>query len=466
MSKAANIIQRRDLDPVLTKAGEVLRYYEKAADCIVSLLGADCAAVESSKHPKAILFCTLCKHYNQHSGQMGPDEYPCTALHCNAVQEARRLGGSYVYTCPIGFIFWTSPFYFGERFAGALMSSGILAVERRQAIERIFDICKGEISRKKIEWYLEGIPQKTIEQVKALAQMMLICAEQISGTEGRQALSPEVPPAPRPAGEEGQASSGKTGMMNENTCPQDQERMLLASLRRGDNDEAHRILRELLNLLYASSGGNFDHFKLRAIELVVLLSRAAAAPGNDGDVNVLEENNRYLKKIEESRTLEDITGNLNTIINRMGGNIFSFQGIRHASALRKAERFIWEHYTRKISLREIAGVSGLSAPYFSTVFKEEMGENLSNYLNRLRVEKAAAMLRETEMPISEIALACGFEDQSWFSKIFKNYMNCSPGKFREQGAQGPHGETALWMNHPARRTPGKTGGKKSADGAA
>jgi AraC-like DNA-binding protein/ligand-binding sensor protein len=458
-----NIIQRRDLAPVLTKAGEVLRYYEKAANCIVSLLGADYAAVESSRHPKAILFCKLCKHYHQHSGQMAPDEYPCTALHFNAVNEARRLGGSYVYTCPIGFIFWTSPFYFGERFAGALMSSGILAVDRHQAVERIFDICKGEISRQKIEAYLEGIPQKTIEQVKALAQMMLICAEQISETEGRQSIAPEV----RPAGGERQAvPSGKTGMAAENTCPQDKERMLLASLRRGDSDEARKILRELLDLLCASSNGNFGHFKLRVIELVVLLSRAAAESENGGDVNVLEENNRYLKKIEESRTLEEITGNLNIIINRMGRNIFSFQGIRHASALRKAERFIWEHYTRKISLREIAGVSGLSAPYFSTVFKEEMGENLSNYLNRLRVEKAAAMLHETEIPISEIASACGFEDQSWFSKIFKNYMNCSPGKFREQVVQEPHGEMALWMNHPARRVPGKTGNTKSAGGAA
>jgi AraC-like DNA-binding protein len=37
------------------------------------------------------------------------------------------------------------------------------------------------------------------------------------------------------------------------------------------------------------------------------------------------------------------------------------------------------------------------------------------------------------MPISDIAGACGFEDQSWFSKIFKSFTGVSPGKFREQG---------------------------------
>jgi YesN/AraC family two-component response regulator len=166
---------------------------------------------------------------------------------------------------------------------------------------------------------------------------------------------------------------------------------------------------------------------------VVLLSRAAAGPDDRENNLILEANNRYLKKVEDSQNVKELTEILHAIVDRMAGKIFSFQGIRHSSALRKAERYIWEHYTRKISLQEIAGVSGLSAPYFSTIFKEEMGENLSYYLNRLRVEKAATMLVETELSLSEIASACGFEDQSWFSKIFKGFTGLSPGKYREKG---------------------------------
>jgi YesN/AraC family two-component response regulator len=148
---------------------------------------------------------------------------------------------------------------------------------------------------------------------------------------------------------------------------------------------------------------------------------------------MFEANNRYLKWIDDSKTAEELTENLQIIIERMAGNIFFFQGIRHSSALRKAERFIWGNYTRKISLKEIASASGLSAPYFSTIFKDEMGENLSNYLNRLRIEKAATMLTETGKALGAIADECGFEDQSWFSKIFKLYMGISPGKYRENG---------------------------------
>jgi AraC-like DNA-binding protein len=232
----------------------------------------------------------------------------------------------------------------------------------------------------------------------------------------------------------------------------DKERMLLAALRRGDSEAGRKILNELLAILFFANPDHFKFVQYRAIELVVLLSRAAMAPGSAGlqsddlrspdsrDLDLrssedamLETNNRYLRRIQEAKSIEELTDVLHIIVERMSGQIFSFQGVRHASALRKAERFIWENYTRKISLQEIASASGLSAPYFSTIFKEEMGENLSSYLNRLRVEKASHMLMETDLSLNEIASSCGFEDQSWFSKIFKSFTSVSPGKYRGQG---------------------------------
>jgi AraC-like DNA-binding protein/ligand-binding sensor protein len=431
-----SIIRRRELDPVLEKALEILKFYEKATGCLISVLGPDYRMVEQSHHPKAVLFCTLCKKYHQDPNkQWASEEYPCTGIHLNAVHEALRLGGSYIYTCRMGFIFWTSPVYSGQRFAGALMSSGILAIKRQIAVENVYRLCGGDITRKEVETYLEGIPEKTYDNVKALAQMMLICAEQIStgNEENSETINRNSQRETRISDQIRLIKETRDHEKNNPGYPLDKERMLLASLRRGDNDTGRKILGELLDILYVTIPGNFEFFKLRVMELVVLLSRAAISPGNSDDNAVLEANNRYLKKIEDSQTVGELTENLHVIIDRMSAKIFSFQGVRHSSALRKAERYIWENYTRKISLQEIAEASGLSAPYFSTIFKDEMGENLSNYLNRLRVEKAATMLMETELTLNEIASTCGFEDQSWFSKIFKNFTGLSPGKYREKG---------------------------------
>jgi AraC-like DNA-binding protein len=173
---------------------------------------------------------------------------------------------------------------------------------------------------------------------------------------------------------------------------------------------------------------------MKAVELAVLLSRAISNADDLNDNAVLETNTRCMNKIKDSTNYQEVTEILTSFSEKMSGRIFSFHGVRHFPVLRKAERFIWENYTRKLSLEEIADISGLSAPYFSTIFREEMGENLSNYLNRLRVEKAALMLITTNTAINKIAVTCGFNDQSWFSKIFKTTFGITPGKYRDHGS--------------------------------
>jgi YesN/AraC family two-component response regulator len=278
---------------------------------------------------------------------------------------------------------------------------------------------------------LETVQIRTAEEIKALAQILLVCSEQLSKSADDHIEAIKHKSEPNQQALPVQNQQGKKPLPSGYSL--DQERQLLAALRRGDNEAGKKILNKLLENLFTSNPNNFDFIKLRAIELVVLLSREAITVDAFEDTNQLEKNNRYIRHIQEAQNVEELTDVMFIIVERMGGQIFSFQGIRHASALRKAERYIWENYTRKICLQEVAEASGLSAPYFSTIFKDEMGENLSNYLNRLRVEKASAMLTESSLALSEIAGACGFEDQSWFSKIFKTYTGISPGKYRETG---------------------------------
>jgi AraC-like DNA-binding protein/ligand-binding sensor protein len=430
-----NIIVRREIEPILLRACKVINSYEQATGSIISVLDERCGVVEKSRHPRDRYFCAICrKYYRDPKRKWGPEETPCSKMHMDAIASSQELGGAYIYVCPMGFIFWTSPIYSGERFAGSLISSGILAVKHQQVAEDFFTISRGEIPLEEILHALMDIPLKNYEEVKTLARMMMVCAKHIS--KGAAAYNEFI------SRQDSQKSScsnfhlltDETKYTGRNAeYPLDKERMLLASLRRGDSETGKQIVTELIDALSRTISNDFAYIRFRVLELVVLLFRAAMSPDTVKDSALLEMNNRYLKRIQETKNIKDLTGALHTIVERITGQIFSFQGVRHASVLRRAERYIWANYTRKISLQEIAKASGLSAPYFSTVFKEEMGENLSNYLNRLRVEKAASMLIETGLSLSEISGSCGFEDQSWFSKIFKCYTGISPGKFREKG---------------------------------
>ena len=413
MMKNTTVIQQRRLDPLMEKASRVMSNYEKVSGCNTAVLDSD----YSEKKLTALgvfPFCAVCKkQFACLPKKAGMDKYPCAGMHGKAINDSWRLGGSYSYMCDMGFAFWTNALYSGRCFAGALIAGGVLGVNQRDAIKKAVSLSGGKIKSSEIEQYFSGISEKKPEEIKALAQIMQVCAGQLS-----QSLEKPYP--------------ADAQLPNNDTDSTNMERMLLASLRRGDTVEAQKLLAELL--LPAESTGNIEVLRARAIELTVMVSRAAT--GNDKNTYIQEEHFRYLNKITTAKDAREITDITNIIIERMSGLMFSFHGIRHSSALRKAERYIHENYTGKITLQKIANSAGLSAPYFSTVFREEMGENLSRYLNRMRVGKAAALLVETTMPVNKIASDCGFEDKSWFSKIFKNYTGFSPCKFREQRGIG------------------------------
>jgi AraC-like DNA-binding protein/ligand-binding sensor protein len=427
-------------NPILFNACRLVAEYAKATGAIACVLDHDCLPIpemfdQLTENRNTCLYCPKYQNENR-----GPEKFadfrnfPCSMIHINAIKESQYFGRSYIYMCNLGFMFWTSPLYVNERFIGALLGTGFLAVNSEEAADALVLMSGEKAPVKEFKKYLSRFPRGDSERIKALAELMTICAENLSvgdrnyheilkrRAEQQFNLSTEIQAlkAKYPLGTEGPG------------YPLDKEKLLLTALRQGDPQKGKQILNEILANLIFSNPDQFKYVQFRAIELAVLLSRSAAGPGNTEE-DMLATTNRYLLRIQEAQNIGELTDVLHIIVEYMANQIFSFQGVRHAAALRKAERYIGENYTHKISLQEIARASGLSAPYFSTIFKEEMGENLSAYLNRLRVERAGRLLTETDMSLSDISGSCGFEDQSWFSKIFKNYTGMSPGKYRGQG---------------------------------
>ena len=453
----ASIISRREIEPLLDKARQVLLHYSEALSCRTEVLDRNGLTVSTTTLKTGNNLCEFCKkNINDSAGGGKRNEYPCEKMHREAQAESRRIEKTYIYTCEAGFVYWTSPLYRNGRYAGALTAGPVISAESETAMEKTRAGWLDSPAADEFIKVSEHVPQKSHIEIQAMSRLLGVCAEEISekGEDPgdlirRVAWLEEFPKARPVPGTPGQKkhrggrttpstqipSNGQRQHTEDLEYPLEKERMLLAAFRRGDNETGNRILNELMNSIRYSIPLNFEIIRFRAIELVVLLSRAAVSGEKPDGNSMFEANNRYLRRILESKTTEELMENLHLVAERMSGKIFSFQGIRHASVLRKAERYIWENYTRKISLEEISKASGLSAPYFSTIFKEEMGENLSSYLNRLRVEKAAAMLTETGKSLNEIAANCGFEDHSWFSKIFKNYTGMSPGKYRETGSR-------------------------------
>ncbi|MNC20219.1 Multiple antibiotic resistance protein MarA [compost metagenome] len=100
--------------------------------------------------------------------------------------------------------------------------------------------------------------------------------------------------------------------------------------------------------------------------------------------------------------------------------------------LARIHRFIEDNLARDVSLQSIADHVNLHAVYLSSMYKQETGDNLSEYIMRYRMEQAAVLLRSTEIKIYELASRLGFQNPPYFSKLFKNYYGITPQEYRDR----------------------------------
>ena len=94
--------------------------------------------------------------------------------------------------------------------------------------------------------------------------------------------------------------------------------------------------------------------------------------------------------------------------------------------------YIQQNFTRKISLKEFGNQFHLSEKYISRYFKEHFHITISQYINHLRMEHARQLLQETTLPVTEVAMRCGYENVSYFIRSFKKMYGNPPLKYRNE----------------------------------
>ena len=97
--------------------------------------------------------------------------------------------------------------------------------------------------------------------------------------------------------------------------------------------------------------------------------------------------------------------------------------------------YLGERFAEPLSLTAVAARFGLSPQYFSTFFRENFGRTFTQHVNSLRIEQAARLLRETDLPVMEVGFRVGFDNFSYFIKRFRAVYGVSPSHYRKKGIQ-------------------------------
>ena len=221
----------------------------------------------------------------------------------------------------------------------------------------------------------------------------------------------------------------KDGSIQADSYPYEKEKELLAKVKLGDIREANAVLNDLLGYVLFSQGNSLEIIKARAIELCSLLSRTAIEGGAPTD-SILKLNNQFLQNLQQINSIDTLCEKLQEIVEAFSESMFNYIPSRNSEIIKKAMLYMSEHFNSPLTLDEVAEHVHLHPSYFSTLFKSSTGSSFKEYLNMVRIEESKRLLANTDYSIIDIAVATGFEDQSYFSKVFKKYTGLTPKQYR------------------------------------
>jgi len=107
-------------------------------------------------------------------------------------------------------------------------------------------------------------------------------------------------------------------------------------------------------------------------------------------------------------------------------------GIQQHDIIEKSILYMNENLERNIDLNELATLCGYSASHYSMIFKKKTSRSPIDYFINLKIQRACQILDFTDFNIKEIALQLAFEDQFYFSRLFKKVMGVSPFDYRKK----------------------------------
>ena len=112
----------------------------------------------------------------------------------------------------------------------------------------------------------------------------------------------------------------------------------------------------------------------------------------------------------------------------------SERALRNSARLRTMLSYVQSHYCHTLDVSQIAGAASVSKSECIRCFQHMLGIAPMQYVRQLRLRKAVRLLSTGDAPVTEVAVQCGFQDMSYFSKIFRLQYGCTPTEYRSRAA--------------------------------
>ncbi|UCC38560.1 MAG: helix-turn-helix domain-containing protein [Candidatus Aminicenantes bacterium] len=374
--------------------------------------------------------CELCK--KQLGGENKILIRNCRFTMIRAIKEAYRWGEGYITTCPAGLIMFAVPIVFNKKLIGGFLSGFAIFPEMKTDIkEEIYgNLRKYCDPGKDISMNRLKLRTFSLEEVREHVSYLFILTRnyRINDITFLKEVNEKYVQQYKIANflEELKKNTQDVGRKIF-----DEQDEIIQKVKLGDKTGAREILNEFLGTIFFESGMNFEVLKVRIIELVVIISRAAIETGVEAK-ELMGLNYSYLTELNKVTDIEELLYKLTEILENFISKVSLIKEKKKKIKIDKMCEYVNQNFTKRITAKEVARIGGLSVSRALHLFREETGLSLSQYIRKLRIDYGKYLLLNTDVSLADSAIEAGFFDQSHFTKTFKRVEKMTPSRFREK----------------------------------
>lgn len=205
-----------------------------------------------------------------------------------------------------------------------------------------------------------------------------------------------------------------------------------------------KLLSHLLNGKYTEAIEDYEEFiaeirwfRVDEIRLSCMLLAYAVKSSCQKSMaepsGLLVEFDEFYKKLQTVETINEVHEMYYRLIKEITNKLKRDSKERHESMIARIEAYVEKNYGNiNLSMNEISDHVNMSSAYLGRLFKQVTGNAFSEYLTKFRLNKACALLRNTDLTVNEISDQVGFTNSSYFYIIFKKNLECTPNQYRKQ----------------------------------
>ncbi len=211
------------------------------------------------------------------------------------------------------------------------------------------------------------------------------------------------------------------------------EKKILYIVKEGKIDELKKltIVKEEETASILSRSSYLRSIKNHIITLVTLVSRASIEGGVHEEV-AFSLHDSFIQQLEELNRLDEVRSMAKDVLYTFTEKVKQVKDDRYSKTITLCKNYIYKHIYEEFSHDDLAKKVELSPKYLSVLFKKEVGLTVSDYIQQTKMDEAKKLLAYSKTSISEICSLLNFNDQSYFTKVFKKVVGTTPKQYRER----------------------------------